>query len=468
MVILSYEFAFCFVLFFGLYWGFYRSVRTQNALLIAAGLAFIASWSWQFLLSLLFVWAVSQFFALSVRHFGQKAWVFVLCLVLLVGHLAFFKYTNFAIGTLNERWTKFNPLDIVQPLGISFYTFQAIAYVADVYKKRIEPMPSAVFLGFLSFVPTLVAGPIFRPTDAKSQWVLPQSNEPKSHYVRSIGDPHLALALIMAALVKKILLAGWLESLWVTPIFGNPMQFNGLEVLTGIYAYSWQLFFDFSGYSDLVMGLGLLLGFGLPKNFNQPYLSTDIQDFWMRWHMSLSSWIKDYIYIPLGGNRGGFWRVQCNLMAAFLLSGIWHGAGFNFLIWGAIHGVALVWLNFMKRFGVRGFLTRHCKVLACFLTFQYVAFGWVFFRSETLSQAKEVLVALTHFDEPFALSIGLSLPLMLLGWAVYPVLKDSEYKVALWLSCLYWWVLPLVLVGFVWLVFWLAPEGLPGFIYANF
>lgn len=468
MVILSYEFALCFVLFFGLYWACYRSVRTQNALLVAAGLAFIASWSWQFLLSLLFVWALSQSFALATVRFGQKTWLFVLSLLLLVGHLAFFKYTNFAIGALNEHWTSLSPLDIVQPLGISFYTFQAIAYITDIHKKRIKPMPSAVFLGFLSFVPTVVAGPIFRPTDAKSQWVLPAAPDPEHHYVRSIDSPHLALALIMLALIKKIVLAGWLESLWVTPVFGNPMQFNGLEVLTGVYAYSWQLFFDFSGYSDLAIGLGLLLGFCLPKNFNQPYLATDIQDFWARWHMSLSSWIKDYIYIPLGGNRGGFWRVQFNLMAAFLLSGIWHGAGFNFLIWGGIHGVALVWLNLMKRFGVRGVLTRYCKPLACFLTFQYVAFGWVFFRSETLNQAKEVLFALTRFDEPFSLSIGLSLPLMMLGWAAYPALKNSEHKLAFGLSCLYWWALPLVFVVFVWFVFWLAPEGLPGFIYANF
>lgn len=468
MVILSYEFALCFVLFFGLYWACYRSVRTQNVLLIAAGLAFIASWSWQFLLSLLFVWAVAQFFALSVYHFGQKIQLFLLSLILLVGHLAFFKYTNFAIGTLNEHWTALSPLDIVQPLGISFYTFQAIAYITDVYKKRIQPMPTGVFLGFLSFVPTVVAGPIFRPTDAYHQWLLPTSPKSNHHYVRSITAPYLALALIMMALVKKIVLAGWLESLWVTPIFGNPMQFHGLEVLTGIYAYSWQLFFDFSGYSDLAIGLGLLLGFSLPKNFNQPYLATDIQDFWARWHMSLSSWIKDYIYIPLGGNRGGFWRVQCNLMAAFLLSGIWHGAGFNFLIWGGIHGAALVWLNLMKRFGARGGLTRYSKILACFLTFHYVAFGWVFFRSETLSQAKEVLTALTRFDVPFSLSIGLSLPLMLLGWAIYPTFKNSEHKLAFGLSYLYWWLLPLVFVCYIWLVFWLAPEGLPGFIYANF
>ena len=185
---------------------------------------------------------------------------------------------------------------------------------------------------------------------------------------------------------KKIVLAGWLETLWVSPVFANPMQFNGLEVLTAIYAYSLQLFFDFSGYTDLAIAVALLLGFRLPENFNMPYLATDIQDFWARWHMTLSTWIRDYVYIPLGGNRGSFWRVQFNLMMAFVLSGIWHGAGWNFLIWGAIHGVALVFLNVMKRLGWRGKLTQACKPLAIFLTFHYVAFGWVFFTAPPLSK----------------------------------------------------------------------------------
>ncbi len=472
MVILSYEFALCFLVFFVIYWLAYRHPKIQNILLVIAGLSFIATWSWQFVVSLLFVWAWVQSAIVLFHKKGHQKWILVTAITGLVLHLAFFKYTNFAINELNNSLLKNNnltPLDIVLPLGISFYTFQAISYLVDVYKEKMTPLPSMVFLGFLSFVPTVVSGPIFRAKDAQSQWLIQENDTKDEITVRKVVLPYLAAALIMIALVKKIVLAGWLETLWVTPVFNNPMQFNGLEVLTGVYAYALQLFFDFSGYTDLAVALGLLLGFYLPKNFNQPYLATDIQDFWARWHMTLSSWIKDYIYIPLGGNRGSFWRVQFNLMAAFVISGVWHGAGWNFFIWGAIHGIALIWLNFMKKLGLRGVLTTHAKPLAYFLTFHYVCFGWIFFRSQNMEQATDILKALTQFDGlTFSLSLGITLPLMLLGWIVYPLLTDSDKMLATCLSKIYWWLLPVVFSVFIWVLFLVAPDGLPGFIYANF
>lgn len=352
------------------------------------------------------------------------------------------------------------------PLGISFYTFQAISYVVDIYKQKISPLPSAILLGFLSFVPTITAGPIFRASDAKEQWLL---GFPKKKKKRKVLLPYLAISLIFIAMFKKIVLAGWLESLWVSPVFANPLQFHALEVLTAVYAYSLQLFFDFSGYTDLAIAIGLLLGFRLPENFNRPYLATDIQDFWNRWHMTLSTWIRDYVYIPLGGNRGSFWRVQFNLMMAFVLSGIWHGAGWNFLIWGCIHGVALVWLNLMKRKGLRGKLTKFSNGLAIFLTFHYVAFGWIFFHSTTLEQALSMLSALTNFSGfNLSLSVIPTLWLMSMLWLIYPFLGNSREQLANGLQKLPFWLLPIIIAMYVVMVFNLAPEGLPNFIYANF
>ena len=472
MVILSYEFALGFVLFFLLYWACYRWVKIQNYLLLIAGLLFLLTWQWQFVASIGFVWLVSQLSIIAFGKFNNKKIVLWVSISLLLLHLCFFKYANFGIAQLNDTLLQdnnLNPLDIVMPLGISFYTFQAISYVVDVYKNKITPLPSAILLGFLSFVPTITAGPIFRASDAKSQWLLTTSESSHQKPTRKVLLPYLAITLIIFAMFKKIVLAGWLETLWVSPVFANPMQFNGLEVLTAIYAYSLQLFFDFSGYTDLAIAVALLLGFRLPENFNMPYLATDIQDFWARWHMTLSTWIRDYVYIPLGGNRGSFWRVQFNLMMAFVLSGIWHGAGWNFLIWGAIHGVALVFLNVMKRLGWRGKLTQACKPLAIFLTFHYVAFGWVFFHSTTLEQATDVLSALLNYKNMvFSLSVVPTLWLMSLSWLLYPLLINSRQNLSNMLAKLPFWTLPILLALYILVIFSLAPEGLPNFIYANF
>lgn len=523
MAILSYEFALCFVLFFIVYWSCYRSPKLQNALLLLAGIGFLLSWQWQFLISIIFVWLVLQactYGFMLAKQQWQRRVSLLLGLIALVAHLCFFKYTNFTIEQLNQTILSghnITPLDIIMPLGISFYTFQAISYLVDVYKKQMQPMPSDILLGFLAFVPTLTAGPIFRAKAAQKQWQLSpaasdtqfsnhvantqqasahigsndfsQQYKPNNQQRREglrVGDnhpvvdivqlprryiiePYIALALIIFALFKKLVLAGWLEALWVNPVFANPLQFHGLEVLTAIYAYSLQLFFDFSGYTDLVIAIALLLGFRLPENFNRPYLATDIQDFWKKWHITLSTWIRDYLYIPLGGGRCSFWRVQLNLMLAFVISGVWHGAGWNFFIWGAIHGLALVWLNILKRLKLRFWLTNYAKPLAIFITFHYVAFGWVFFRSVTTEQALQVLQALGNvFDTTFSLSVLPTLLLMLLAWLIYPFLGQAREQLAKLLTYIPWWLLPIFISLYVVLVFNLAPEGLPGFIYANF
>ena len=480
MAILSYEFALFFSLFFVVYWAFYKKPNIQNILLVIASICFLLTWQWLFVVSVVFVWLTLQlctFGFMKAQSAGQKKTILILGLIALVAHLCFFKYSNFIIQQLNQsvldKSHNLSPLDIIMPLGISFYTFQAISYLVDVYQQKMKPMPSTVLLGFLSFFPTITAGPIFRASDAQHQWLITsidsearETPTPKRRYVLM---PYIAAALIIIALFKKLVLASWLETLWVTPVFSNPLQFHGIEVLTAIYAYSLQLFFDFSGYTDLVLAIALLLGFKLPENFNRPYLATDIQDFWKKWHITLSTWIRDYLYIPLGGGRRSYWRVQFNLMAAFIISGVWHGAGWNFFIWGAIHGIALVFLNLLKRFNVRFWLTNHAKPVAIFLTFHYVAFGWVFFHSVTLNQALQMLQALGNYNGvTLSLSVLPTLSLMLLAWLIYPYLGRSREKIAQTLSILPWWILPVPIALYVVLMFSLAPEGLPGFIYANF
>lgn len=508
MVILSYEFALCFLAFFAVYWACYRSITLQNYLLLIAGLLFVFSWQWQFLISIAYVWLIVQgslYCFQRLEHQDSKKMVLALTIFSLALHLCFFKYTNFIIGEVNSALNGKNeitPLDIIMPLGISFYTFQAISFIVDVYRNKIQASPAPITLAFLSFVPTLSAGPIMRMSDAQKFWqpttdsyapyqktttqhiksrlqycIEHDQHTPEYDHIiqphatpvrRYIILPYLAAALIIFALFKKIVLASWLETLWVNPVFANPLQFHALEVLTAIYAYSLQLFFDFSGYTDLAIALALLLGFRLPENFNRPYLATDIQDFWNKWHMTLSTWIRDYIYIPLGGGRRSFWRVQLNIMLAFIISGIWHGAGWNFVIWGAIHGVALVFLNFMKKLGYRGWLTKKSKALAIVLTFHYVAFGWIFFRSSSFEQAIQILQGFTQFGIAFSLSVVPTLILMALAWLVYPYLANSRTWLADGLAKLPWWSLPIVFALYISLVFSLAPEGLPGFIYANF
>ncbi len=489
MVILSYEFSLAFFLFFCIYWLCRRSIKVQNYLLITASILFVISWNWTFAISLLFMWQFTQVFALVidiVETQKQKKMALIAGLAVLLAHLIFFKYSNFFIGEINETGLlskDISPLDIILPLGVSFYTFQAISYLVDVYQEKISPLSTSWLLGIMAFVPTLTAGPIFRVKDAIHQWTVEEEVEYDRHdekepqiatidpitETRTIIQPYLACALIMFALAKKVVFAGWLEEVWVTPIFDNPLQFNGLEVLTGIYAYSLQLFFDFSGYTDLAIALALLLGFRIPENFRQPYLATDIQDFWNRWHLSLSHWIRDYLYIPLGGSRGSFTRTQINVMLAFTLSGIWHGAGWNFFIWGAIHGMALVWLNVMKKQGHRYKLTNFSPKLANFVTFNYVAFGWIFFHSKTYEQATDMIKGLFHFQGTmFTMPIFMTLLLMLGAWLIYPKLVNSRQFVSNQLQRLPWWALPIVISLYVVFILAIAPDGLPGFIYSNF
>jgi len=313
----------------------------------------------------------------------------IMSIVIDLSLLGYFKYTNF----FGEMWAamtggSFEPWDIFLPVGISFFTFQSLSYTIDVYRGQLRPLGSLLDYAFyVSFFPQLVAGPIVRARD-----FAPQIRKPLrvTDYMMASG-----VYFIVIGLVKKAVISDYISLNYVDRIFDNPSLYSGVENLLGIYGYAMQIYCDFSGYSDMAIGIALLLGFHFPINFRSPYASVSITDFWRRWHISLSSWIRDYIYISLGGNRKGRVRTYINLIITMLLGGLWHGASLNFVFWGGIHGIALAVHKFMRKH-----IFRHDRdyqshgirrVLAIVLTFHFVCLAWVFFRNATFAASLTML-----------------------------------------------------------------------------
>ena len=312
----------------------------------------------------------------------RKALV-ALSLLIDLGLLGYFKYTNFFAGMVSQLLEhNFQPWDIFLPVGISFFTFQSLSYTIDVYRGDLKPLPHLLDYAFyVSFFPQLVAGPIVRAAD-----FTPQIRRPlvitNDMFARGVY-------FILIGLFKKAVISDYISLNFVDRIFDNPTLYSGLENLLGVYGYALQIYCDFSGYSDMAIGIALLLGFHFPINFNAPYRSVSITDFWRRWHISLSTWIRDYIYISLGGNRKGKLRQYVNLVITMLLGGLWHGASLNFVAWGGAHGIALAVHKFFRQevlhhgcsfqsHGVR-------KWIAIVLTFHFVCFTWIFFRQKTFT-----------------------------------------------------------------------------------
>lgn len=312
----------------------------------------------------------------------RKALV-ALSLLIDLGLLGYFKYTNFFAGMVSQLLEhNFQPWDIFLPVGISFFTFQSLSYTIDVYRGNLKPLPHLLDYAFyVSFFPQLVAGPIVRAAD-----FAPQIRRPlvitNDMFARGVY-------FILIGLFKKAVISDYISLNFVDRIFDNPTLYSGLENLLGVYGYALQIYCDFSGYSDMAIGIALLLGFHFPINFNAPYRSVSITDFWRRWHISLSTWIRDYIYISLGGNRKGKLRQYVNLVITMLLGGLWHGASLNFVAWGGAHGIALAAHKFFRQEVLhheRGFQSHGVrKWIAIVLTFHFVCFTWIFFRQKTFT-----------------------------------------------------------------------------------
>ena len=307
-----------------------------------------------------------------------------------LGILAYFKYFNFFGTTLSSIiGGNFQPEDIFLPVGISFFTFQSLSYTIDVYRGTIKPLEKMLdYAFFVSFFPQLVAGPIVRARD-----FIPQIRQPMKVTNEMISA---GIYLIICGLFKKAIISDYIGINFVDRIFDNPALYSGVENLLGIYGYGLQIYCDFSGYSDMAIGIALLLGFRYMMNFDSPYKSANITEFWRRWHISLSSWLRDYLYISLGGNRKGKARTYVNLIITMLLGGLWHGANWNFIIWGGLHGMGLAVHKFFMS------ATHQAKNtvsnthtfnhwIRVFFTFHFVMFAWIFFRNPSLANCATIL-----------------------------------------------------------------------------
>lgn len=415
-------------------------------------------------------WIVPQY-----REFKRQRMFLVMSVIVNLGLLAFFKYTNFFIGTVNDLTDgSISFADIALPVGISFFTFQTMSYTIDIYRGRLEPLVRLMDFGFfVSFFPQLVAGPIVRAAD-----FLPQIRADIRVTQEDLGR---GLFLICSGLFKKAVISDFIAHGFVDAIFEEPALYTGFENLMAVYGYALQIYCDFSGYSDIAIGIGLLLGFRLPTNFRAPYQSASIKEFWRRWHISLSSWLRDYLYISLGGNRKGMFRTYINLMLTMLLGGLWHGASWRFIMWGALHGGALaigrmlsdsrVWImkrvsrwfdrldqaviaadnnqgevtGFQEwvvrmRWKTQGIVWFSAKILGhlggLIFTFHFVCFAWIYFRAESFEKATDMIRNIWYnFHPEVAWQVfsgyGNIFLMMFLGFILHFVPEEFDRRVEL-------------------------------------
>jgi len=339
------------------------------------------------------------------------------------------------------------------PVGISFFTFQAMSYVIDLRRGVIQPMRLLDFAVYLSFFPQLVAGPIVRASEMAPQI----AKRPDPRQVASAEAFHL----ILRGLFKKVVISSWLASNIVDDVFADPQGHSSLDVLFGVYGYAIQIYADFSGYTDIAIGVALLLGFRFPINFDRPYSALSLREFWRRWHITLSSWLRDYLYIPLGGNRGQTADMYRNLLITMLLGGLWHGSTWNFVVWGAIHGVALIIERSLP-------IERIHPALRWALTFHVVCFAWIFFRASSFSAASDVLTAITGSSgDTKILNAGLIL-VLLSAIGVQFVTKSTSARMDYWMSRR-----PILMQGITFgvglvIIDTLGPDGIAPFIYFQF
>ncbi len=388
-------------------WLLMHRPRPWRAFILVASYVFYGWFDWRFCFllggSTVANYLVATRIAAASDEGARRRWL-VAGVVVNLGVLGFFKYYAFfvssATNTLNTLGLDLSPdiASVALPIGISFFTFQALSYVIDVYRRDFEPGHFGEFAVYLSFFPHVVAGPIVRAVE-----LMPQLR--RRHDPRRV-DASRAFFLIFIGLFKKVVIANYLASEIVDTTFASPGQHTPIEMLVGVYGYAVQIYADFSGYTDMAIGLALLLGFRFPQNFDAPYTATSIQDFWRRWHMTFSRWLRDYLYIPLGGSRGGKLRTYRNIMLTFLLGGLWHGAAWTFVVWGGIHGGFLSLEHYRRsRRTARGLPdppdTRTRRIVARVGIFHLVCLAWVFFRAESFDNAGDVLGRIFSASEWF-------------------------------------------------------------------
>ncbi|MFD0863133.1 MBOAT family O-acyltransferase [Sungkyunkwania multivorans] len=375
-----------------------KKLKARIIFLLLASYYFYMSWNPVFILLILFSTVVDYFAGKKIHTSNsqsKKRFYLILSLVTNLGFLAYFKYANFFLDTVNQISGLVSEnggsnffVNVVLPVGISFYTFQSMCYTIDIYYGKMKPSKDFMeFSLYVTFFPQLVAGPIVRAKD-----FIPQLKE--NRFFRNINF-QLAANYFILGLVKKVLIADNIAQI-SDPLFANPDQYGTLATWVGVMSYSIQIYCDFSGYSDMAIGVAALLGFKLMENFNMPYNATNITEFWRKWHISLSTWLRDYLFIPLGGSRGSKPMYYRNLMITMLLGGLWHGASWNFVVWGGLHGLALIIhkrykTNVSDKFNFSVLTNTLYKVLSWAVTMVFVMVTWVFFRAQTFADSGEIL-----------------------------------------------------------------------------
>jgi D-alanyl-lipoteichoic acid acyltransferase DltB (MBOAT superfamily) len=390
------QFAVFFAVILPLSWALMPRQRLWRPFILVASYVFYAAAGWQYIFLLAGSTAVNQAAATYVSREGtpprRRKAATVATVALDLGALGFFKYFDFFSDTLNQSLGLSLPLlNLLLPIGISFFTFQAISYVVDVYRGRTPLAKLFDYAIYAAFFPHLVAGPIVRASEFVPQLAGPRAAT-RIPAVR-------AFTLIAGGLVKKVVVADLLAAKLVDPVFGSPQTHSGTEALIAVYGYAVQIYCDFSAYTDMAIGLALLLGFRFPDNFDRPYAAASLQDFWRRWHMTLSRWLRDYLYIGLGGNRKGRVITYRNLLLTMLLGGLWHGAAWTFVVWGGIHGCGLAVERLWRDLGMSARLEDHTarfspaarRFAARVVTFHVVCLAWVFFRAPDIPTAFAVL-----------------------------------------------------------------------------
>jgi alginate O-acetyltransferase complex protein AlgI len=405
-----------------------RKTRFKNLWLLIASYVFYGCWKPFYLI--LIAWSTTVDFLIVRRmaHAGRsKKWL-ALSIINNLGLLSFFKYGGFLTENINVVLAKLAigyEIDMsgyLLPVGISFYVFQSMSYTIDFYRGNVERETSFIrYATFVSLFPQLVAGPIERARN-----LLPQlKNHPRIH----LQDFTDGLSLFVVGLFKKVALADYI-ALYVDQVYGSPGEYQSAALLLATFAFGWQIYFDFSGYTDMARGIGRMLGIRLMLNFNNPYLATGLGDFWRRWHISLSTWFRDYVYVPLGGNRKGKFITYRNLILTLLLSGLWHGAAWRFLVWGAVHAVGFALTRNLERSDF--YQQKIPRLLKQLWVFVFVTFAWIFFRASSWDQAAFILdriFSFTMVDPKFPM---LMLLLILLAWGYQFVYESRARQVLLW------------------------------------
>lgn len=403
----------------------------------------------------------------QVENQSKRRLLLWLSIVVNLGLLGYFKYTNFFIDNINGfAGVELQPLAIFLPIGISFYTFQTMSYSIDLYRKKIKPAENFWdFLFFVSFFPQLVAGPIVRA----AQFIPQITRKPQlSHY-----GLDKALLLIIGGLFKKAVISDYISVNFVDRVFDNPQLYSAFENLMAVYGYAVQIYCDFSGYSDMAIGLALLLGFRLPLNFRSPYQSTSITEFWRRWHISLSSWLKDYLYISLGGNRKGAIRTYVNLFLVMFLGGLWHGAAWKFAVWGMLHGVLLAIERFFGRI-IKLPRNNFTGFFGWLFTFHFVLFAWIFFRATNYDKAILLIHKIGNlFVENYIIgdilySYRYVFALLVISFITH--LMPNRYLFALYTIYRHipLWIKSIFLGFLIWIVYLTASSEVQPFIYFQF